>query len=132
MFSPKGRLYQVEYASKIVEQGTLGTGVVFKDGILLGAEKNVSSKLLLPQSIEKLFMVDEHIAIISSGLVGDARRLVKIAREKVQENRMLYDERIQIEPLVKEISAIKHAFTQYSGMRPFGVSFVIGGIDATG
>ncbi len=129
MFSPKGRLYQVEYASKIVEQGTTGIGLVYKNGIMLGAEKHVSSKLVLPESIEKLFRIDVHAGAISSGLVGDARRLIKIAREKAQENKILYEEPITIETLVREISAIKQAFTQYGGMRPFGVSFVFGGFD---
>lgn len=132
MFSPKGRLYQVEYAARIVEQGTLGVGIVYNNGVLLGAEKNVPSKLLLPNSIEKIFKVDDHIGVISSGLVGDARRLVKLARQEAQENRMMFDEKIQVEALVKDISSTKQVFTQYAGMRPFGVSLIIGGIDDSG
>ena len=132
MFSPDGRLYQVEYASKIVEQGTLGAGLVFDNGALFGADKHPSSKLMLPESIEKVFKIDEHIAAISAGLVGDARRLIQLARKDVQENRMLYEEKMQVETVVKNISAIKQIFTQYGGMRPFGVSFVVGGIDESG
>lgn len=129
MFSPKGRLYQVEYASKIVEQGTLGLGMIFNEGVLLTADKNVTTKLLLPHSIEKLFKIDDHVGAISSGLVGDARRLVKFARERAIENKVLYGENIETEVLAKEIAAVKHLYTQYGGMRPFGVSFIIGGID---
>jgi len=129
MFSPKGRLYQVEYASKIVEQGTLGVGLLFNEGALLMADKHITSKLLLPTSIEKLFKIDEHIGALSSGLVGDARRLINFAREKAIENRVLYSERIGVEVLAKEIASIKHLFTQYGGMRPFGVSFIIAGLD---
>lgn len=132
MFSPDGRLYQVEYASKIVSQGTLGVAMKYDKGVLLGADKKVHSKLLMPESIEKLFKVDNHIAAVSAGLVGDARRLVGIARQKAQENQVYYDEPIQVETLVKEISNIKQIFTQYGGMRPFGISFIIGGVDATG
>lgn len=132
MFSPKGRLYQVEYASKIVEQGTLGVGIVFKDGVLLGADKFVSSKLLLPSSVEKLFRLDLHLGAISAGLVGDARRLVGFARERAQTNRMLYDEPIHVETLVKEVAGVVQLYTQYGGMRPFGVSFIFGGCDDTG
>ncbi len=128
MFSPKGRLYQVEYASKIVEQGTLGVGLVYDKGVLFGADKNIVTSLVIPESIEKLFKVDDHVGAISAGLVGDARRLIKIAREKAQENQVYYGEKIGVEALVKEISAIKQLFTQYAGMRPFGVSFVIGGV----
>jgi len=129
MFSPKGRLYQVEYASKIVEQGTLGIGLIYNKGVLFGAEKAITSPLMLPESIEKLFKIDDHIGAISAGLVGDARRLIKIAREKAQDNMIYYEEKIDVEALVKEIGSIKQIFTQYAGMRPFGVSLIIGGIN---
>lgn len=132
MFSPDGRLYQVEYASKIVSQGSLGLGIVYDKGVLFGADKKVTSRLLLPDSIEKLFVIDDHIAAVSSGLVGDARRLVELGRQKAQENIMYYDEPIHVETLVKDISSLKQAFTQYGGMRPYGVSFIIGGIDESG
>jgi proteasome alpha subunit len=132
MFSPDGRLYQVEYASKIVAQGTLGAALKYGEGIMFGADKMVSSRLTLPQSIEKLFRVDDHVVALSAGLVGDARRLAAMARQKAQENVMYYDQSIEIETLVKEISNIKQLFTQYGGMRPFGVSFIIGGVDSTG
>jgi proteasome alpha subunit len=132
MFSPKGRLYQVEYASKIVEQGTIGVGIIYDKGVLLGAEVNVTSKLMVPKSIEKLFKIDEHVGAISAGLVGDARRIVSIAREQAQHNRVLYGEHIPISVLVKEICAVKQLFTQYAGMRPFGVSLIIGGVDSDG
>ena len=132
MFSPDGRLYQVEYASKIVEQGTLGIALAYNNGVLFGADKNVTSKLLKPNSIEKIFKIDHHIGAISSGLVGDARRLIQLARKEAQENQMYYEEDIQVETLVKQVSGIKQLFTQYAGMRPFGVSFIIGGVDETG
>lgn len=132
MFSPDGRLYQVEYASKIVEQGTLGSGLIFTDGVLLAANKRPSSRLLNTDSIEKVFKLDNHVGAISAGLVGDARRLVQMARKDCQENKMMYDEDIQVEIVVKNLSAIKQVFTQYAGMRPFGVSFIVGGVDETG
>lgn len=132
MFSPEGRLYQVEYASKIVEQGTTGVGVVYKDGVILAADKNIQGKLVLPDSIEKIFKVDENIGVVSAGLVGDARRLVGIARRQAQENKVVYAEPIQIEVMAKEIAETKQAFTQYGGLRPFGVAFIIGGFDEKG
>lgn len=132
MFSPDGRLYQVEYASKIVEQGTLGVGLLYDKGVLLAADKNVSSRLVLPDSIEKLFVIDNHIGAISSGLVGDARRLVQFARQEAQENSMYYDEPIGVETVVKRMSGVSQYFTQYGGVRPFGVSFIVGGIDSQG
>jgi proteasome alpha subunit len=132
MFSPDGRLYQVEYASKIVEQGTTGVGIVYKDGVLIAADKSVSSKLVKPKSIEKIFRVDEHIGVVSAGLVGDARRLVGIARKQSQDNKMIFSEPIQIEVMAKEIAETKQAFTQYGGLRPFGVAFIVAGHDEKG
>ena len=132
MFSPDGRLYQVEYASKIVEQGTMGTGMVYSEGVLFGADKSIVTRMIIPESIEKLFKIDDHIGAVSAGLVGDARRLVQMARKESQENQMYYEEEIQVETLVKSMSGINQIFTQYAGMRPFGVSFIIGGYDRTG
>ncbi|MAG22268.1 MAG: proteasome subunit alpha [Candidatus Diapherotrites archaeon] len=132
MFSPDGRLYQVEYAGKIVEQGTIGAALVYDDGVLFGADKKISSKLIIPKSVEKLFKIDDHVGAISAGLVGDARRLVQIARKESQENKMYYEEKIPVETLVKHVSGVKQLFTQYAGMRPFGVSFIMGGVDDTG
>ena len=132
MFSPDGRLYQVEYASKIVEQGSTGVGIIFNEGVVLVADKNVQSKLVIPESIEKIFKIDQNIAVVSAGLVGDARRLVGIARKQAQDNKMVYSENIQIEVMAKEIAETKQAFTQYGGLRPFGVAFIIGGVDEKG
>jgi len=132
MFSPDGRLYQVEYASKIVEQGTTGVGIIFADGVVLAADKNIQSKLVIPKSIEKIFKIDDNIAVVSAGLVGDARRLVGIARRQAQDNKMVYSEIIQVEVMAKEIAETKQAFTQYGGLRPFGVAFIIGGVDEKG
>lgn len=132
MFSPDGRLYQVEYASKIVSQGTMGVACKFSDGVIFAADKKITSRLLIPDSVEKIFPIDDHIIAVSAGLVGDARRLIGIARQKAQENRVYYDSEIQIETLVKEVSNIKQLYTQYGGMRPFGISFIVGGVDSTG
>ena len=132
MFSPDGRLYQVEYASKIVEQGTTGVGVVYKDGVLLAADKSVQSKLVYPDSIEKIFKIDKNIGVVSAGLVGDARRLVGIARKQAQDNRMVFSEEIQVEVMAKEIAETEQAFTQYGGLRPFGVALIIAGTDEKG
>ncbi len=132
MFSPDGRLYQVEYASKIVEQGTTGVGIVYKEGVVFAADKSVPSKLVLPESIEKIFKIDENIGVVSAGLVGDARRLVGIARRQAQDNRVIFSEPIQVEVMAKEIAETKQAFTQYGGLRPFGVAFIVGGVDEKG
>ncbi|MCD6229217.1 MAG: archaeal proteasome endopeptidase complex subunit alpha [Candidatus Diapherotrites archaeon] len=132
VFSPDGNLYQVEYAGKAVEKGTLGVGLIYDKGVLLAADKKVSSKLVVEESIEKISMIDFHIGTVSSGLVADARRIVEYSREKAQENNIVYSEPINVETLTKEICTLKQMYTQYGGTRPFGISFLIAGVDNTG
>lgn len=132
VFSPEGRLYQVEYASKIIERGTPAMAVSYKDGILFLVDFNFDSKLLVTDSIEKVFKVDDHIYFISAGLAGDARKLSENAREFAAENKYLYDEPIEISTVSKKVATIMQVFTQYGGMRPFGVSFIVVGKDELG
>ena len=130
VFSPEGELYQVKYATKAAERGTLGVGIVYDGGVLLAADKRVNSKLLVSPTLEKLFVVDDHIAILYSGLVGDARVLAEYARDIAEQHRVLYDEPISVGKLVREVAKIKQAYTQYGGTRPFGVSFLVAGYNA--
>src|SRR5258706_14206293 len=79
VFSPDGRLFQVEYAREAVKRGTTTIGLKFKDGVLLIIDKRVSSRLIEPFSIEKIFVVDHHVGCATSGLVADPRVLVERA-----------------------------------------------------
>ncbi len=132
VFSPEGRLYQVEYASKIIERGTPAMAVRYKDGIMFLVDFNFDSKLLVTDSIEKVFKVDNHIYFISAGLAGDARKLSEFGRDYAAENKFLYDEPIEVNTVSKKIATIMQYFTQYGGMRPFGVSFIVVGQDESG
>jgi len=132
IFSPDGRLFQVEYAREAVKRGTTTVGVKFKDGVVLIVDKRISSRLIEPDSIEKIFQIDECIGCATSGLVADARVLVDRARIDVQINKITYDEKIPIITLVKRICAFKHTYTQYDWVRPFGTALLIAGIDETG
>lgn len=129
MFSPDGRLLQVEYAKKTVKQGSATIGLVCKDGVVLVADKRILDKFIVPQSIEKIFQVDDHIAAGASGIVSDGRVLVENAQVISQQHKMTYDEPIDIKTLVKEICDIKQRFTQYGGPRPFGVSILFAGVN---
>ena len=129
MFSPDGRLLQVEYAKKTIRQGSTAIGMVCKDGVLLIADKRINSKLIVSSSVEKLFQVDGHIGATLSGFVSDGRILVEKARVKAQQHRVTYDEPIDVQTLVKEICDMKQWFTQVGGARPFGVSLLLGGVD---
>src|SRR3989344_2131555 len=132
VFSPDGRLFQVEYAREAVKRGTTALGIVYKDGVLLGIEKNIASKLLKGESIEKIFKIDDHVAAATSGLVADARRLVDDARVKSQQEKYTYWQPILIETLTKTVCDLKQNFTQYGGVRPFGAALLITGIDESG
>jgi proteasome alpha subunit len=128
VFSPDGRLYQVEYAREAVKRGTTAVGIKAKDGVVLIVDKRVSSKLLEPSSIEKIFKIDEHIGVASSGLVGDARALVDRARIECQINRVSYDEPIEVEALAKKLCDHMQTLTQYGGIRPYGTALLIAGV----
>lgn len=128
VFSPEGRMYQVEYARKAVEKASTVVGVTFANGVVLAASRSIQ-KLLVPESIEKISKVDDHIGIASCGILADSRVLVDYARVKSQVNRITYSEPIEISALVKDICDRKQRFTQMGGIRPFGVSLLVAGID---
>jgi proteasome alpha subunit len=128
VFSPDGRLYQVEYAREAVKRGTTAVGIKCEDGLVLIVDKRVSSRLLEASSIEKIFMIDEHIGVASSGLVGDARALVDRARIECQINRVTYDEKMDVEALAKKLCDHMQTYTQFGGARPYGTALLIAGI----
>ena len=131
-FSPDGRLFQVEYARESVKRGTTTAGLKFRDGVVLVCDKRIVSRLIIPESIEKMFKIDDHIGIATSGLVADARQLVARARVDAQVNRITYAASVPVDVLVKKLCDFKQSFTQYGGSRPFGTALLIGGVDPNG
>ena len=131
-FSPDGRLFQVEYARESVKRGTTTVGLRFRDGVVLVADKRIASSLVLPNSIQKIYRIDNGIAFATSGLVADARVLVDRARVECQVNRLTYNEAITTDVLVRKICDFKQSFTQYGGVRPFGTALLIAGVDGNG
>lgn len=132
MFSPDGRLLQVEYAKKTVKQGTSTLGIVCKDGVILVADKRITDKLIVPTSIEKVYQVDEHIGASASGILSDGRILIERAQVIAQQHKVTYDDPIEVMDIVKDISNVKQAYTQVGGARPFGVSILFAGVDKEG
>ena len=131
VFSPDGRLFQVEYAKEAVKKGTTSVGLVFKDGVILATVKQIM-KLIVPDTLEKLFKVDEHTGTVAAGLLADARVLVNQIRIRAQVNKITYEEAIDIWSLAKALGDRMQLSTLYAGLRPFGVSFLVGGVDSTG
>ncbi|MBW2984392.1 archaeal proteasome endopeptidase complex subunit alpha [Candidatus Woesearchaeota archaeon] len=129
MFSPDGRLLQVEYAKKTVRQGSTAIGITCSDGVLLVADKRIVDSLVVPETVEKIYQIDEHIGATASGILSDARVLIERAQVKAQQHRVTYDTEIDTLTIVKDICDLKQICTQSAGLRPFGVSVLVAGID---
>ncbi|MEM3523081.1 MAG: archaeal proteasome endopeptidase complex subunit alpha [Thermoproteota archaeon] len=131
-FSPDGRILQVDYAMVMVNNSPTAWGIQVEEGIVLaGLEKRID--MLQDRTFsQKLFQIDEHIATVVAGFNSDARLLVEYARNEAQINRLLYDEPIDVEFLVRRLSNTVQSYTQHAGMRPFGISMLIGGVDMVG
>ncbi|MEF8785773.1 MAG: archaeal proteasome endopeptidase complex subunit alpha [Haloarculaceae archaeon] len=129
IFSPDGRLYQVEYAREAVSRGSASVGVRTTDGVVLAADRQIRSPLIERESIEKLHRIDDHVGVASAGHVADARKLVDVARQEAQINRLRYDEPVGVETLTKSITDHVQQYTQTGGARPFGVALLVGGIE---
>jgi len=110
VFSPDGRLFQVEYAKEAVKRGATALGIVFKDGILLATVKP-AAKLMV--SLEKIFQIDDHIGAVASGLLADARILINQARIRAQVHRITYEEPIDVWNLARVIGDRMQLSTLY-------------------
>jgi proteasome alpha subunit len=132
MFSPDGRLLQVEYAKKTVKQGSTAISMVCEDGILFVTDKRIIDGLIVPSSVEKIWQIDEHVGVTASGILSDARVLIERSQVKAQQHRVTYDTMIDVLSVVKDICELKQICTQSGGLRPFGVSLLVGGIDNEG
>ncbi|KAI3645541.1 hypothetical protein MP228_008469 [Amoeboaphelidium protococcarum] len=133
IFSPEGRLYQVEYAMEAISHAGTALGVLCQDGVILAAEKKVTSKLLDDQvrSTEKVYPINDNITVAVAGITADATILIQHARLDAQKHLMMYGEQVPVEQLVEKMCDLKQSYTQYGGLRPFGVSFLWAGWDDT-
>jgi len=130
IFSPAGRLHQVEYAMEAISHAGTALGILTKEGIVLAAEKKVTSKLLESMSSnEKIYPLNENIACAVAGITSDANILVDYARRVALSYRKTYLENIPVEAFVQRICDVKQDYTQHGGLRPFGVSFIYAGYD---
>lgn len=129
VFSPDGRLFQVEYAREAVKRGTTSIGIKCKEGVLLAVDKRIASKLIEGKSVEKIYQIDEHVIAATCGLVADARVLIERARVEAQNYKIIYNEPIDIALLAKRICDFKQLYTQHGGVRPFGVALILAGIN---
>jgi proteasome alpha subunit len=129
MFSPDGRLFQVDYAREAVRKGATSVGLVSEDAVILIAHKNITEPLAIPSTMYKIFKIDANIGATYSGLVSDGLHLVNMMRHKTQSHRMVYDETESVDTLAWEMADEMQAVTQYGGLRPYAVSLLVGGMD---
>jgi proteasome alpha subunit len=132
IFSPEGRIYQVEYALELVKRGAPVAGISTKEGVVLAAVEVLRSSLEDPRFSKKIYELDDHVATAISGNSPDARVLVREARLVCQGHRLTYDEPIGIESLTSSLGDLLQQYTQNAGVRPFGVSMIVGGVDVMG
>jgi proteasome alpha subunit len=131
VFSPDGRLFQVEYAMELVNRGATILALRCSGGVVLGAEETIDP-LEESEYSWKIFKIDDHVGTAIVGLSSDARILIDQARIQAQSNKLTYDEPIDTEVVTKRICDIKQLYTQHAGVRPFGVSMIFAGVDKTG
>ena len=127
VFSPDGRLYQVEYAIETVRRGTIAVGIKSKEGIVIAVEEK-PRKLQISDVAQKIFQIDDHVGVAAAGYIPDARSQVDNARFFSQSNKLIYDEPVEVETIAKHLADQSQQYTQYAGVRPFGVSLILGGV----
>ena len=127
VFSPDGWLYQVEYAIETVRRGTIAVGVKCKDGIVIAVEEK-PRKLQISETAQKIFQIDDHVGVTAAGYIPDARSQVDNARFFSQSNKMIYDEEVEVETIAKHLADQCQQYTQYAGVRPYGVALILGGV----
>lgn len=128
VFSPEGRIYQVEYAQQAVKLGRTCVGVVFKGGVVL-ASYLPETKLMLKSKAAKVADIDDHMGALACGYTGDARALVDLLRVQAQIHKMTYGEPIEVFVLAKKLADRMQIYTQFAGARPYGVSIILGGVN---
>ncbi|VEU23794.1 DEKNAAC105018 [Brettanomyces naardenensis] len=132
IFSPDGRNFQVEYASKAVENAGTSIGICCKDGVVLATEKVINSKLLVPGKNRRIQSIDRHVGVVYSGLIPDGRHFVNRGRDEARSFKSIYKEPIGLQGLIDRLGYFVQAYTCYNSVRPFGINAIVGGIDSKG
>ncbi|KAF8318143.1 N-terminal nucleophile aminohydrolase [Clavulina sp. PMI_390] len=131
-YSPDGRIFQIEYAAKAVENSGTAIGLRVKDGVVLAIEKLVQSKLLIPGKNRRIETIDRHIGLASSGLLADGRQIASRASDEAANYRETYRAPTTLKALAERLGLYVQAYTLYSSVRPFGVSAILGAVDKDG
>eukprot|EP00897_Mesotaenium_endlicherianum_P007834 jgi/Mesen1/7079/ME000369S06405 len=131
-YSPDGRVFQSEYATKAVDNSGTAVGIRCKDGVVMGVEKLIISKMLVEGSSRRIHAIDRHAGLAIAGLVADGRQVVNRARDEASQYKSVYGEPISVKVMCDRIASYAHVFTLYWWTRPFGSSVLLGGYDKDG
>ncbi|GMM36931.1 proteasome core particle subunit alpha 1 [Saccharomycopsis crataegensis] len=130
IFSPEGRLFQVEYAFKAVTAANItALGITGKDTVVLISQKKVPDKLLDPKTVSYLFKISKHIGMMATGSIADSRSLATRARSEANDFEYKYGYPIPVDVLSKRMANLAQIYTQRAYMRPSGAIITFGAFD---
>lgn len=129
IFSPEGKVFQVEYAQKAVENGGAVLGLTCADGVVMGVEKLQYNKLALPGSGRQVHTIDTKAGMAFTGYVPDGRALVPAGQDECANYHQFYNERMPPHVLADRLGQFMHLHTCYGGYRPFGVGLLVAAYD---
>jgi len=130
MYTPDGRLLQVEYAAEAVKYGSPGVAIRGKDFAITVTRTKDSDPLLDP--IEKIHMIDDNIGAAGAGFTGDINLLIDQARIESQKHRLVFEDPIDVKSVVNHLGDFMYQFTRYGGVRPLGAALIVIGTDRGG
>lgn len=127
VFSPDGRLFQVEYAREAVRRGSPSVGAVCKQGIVIVAAKKIENNLVVKDTIRKIEVINDRLFLATAGLVADTKRVIDYVKELSMSYRNMFNEESSPIYMIKQLSNLFQSYTQYGGVRPFGISILVAG-----
>lgn len=131
-FSPSGKLGQLEHALNAVTAGVPALGIKAKDGVVIATEKKFQTSLVDESSFTKVESITKNIGSVFAGMPPDYRVILKRGRKAAQKYVSTYQDEMPVRQLAAEVAAVMQEFTQSGGVRPFGLSLMIAGVDETG
>ncbi|KAK8789984.1 hypothetical protein WA158_006764 [Blastocystis sp. Blastoise] len=128
-YSPEGRIFQVEYASKAVMEASTCVGINCKDGVVIGIEKVLNSPFVIEGSDRHVHLVTDHIGAVVGGYTADGRYFVEMTRKHATNFKTQFGEEVPPKVLSQMMASFAHQFTCYGSLRPLGISVLYAGYD---